>query len=104
MNLRYTLQGEDATAFQLDQLSGELRTTWALDREEKAEYSLIIKAQDMGQDIQLTGTTAVTVRVVDVNDNKPVFTNMISELNVPNSIRSGLCCEPCPGLIFIELS
>ena len=84
------MKGEDASAFLLDEMSGELRATWSLDREEKEIYSLVVKAEDRGQDIQLTGTTHVNVRVVDVNDNKPVFTNMISELNVPNSIRSGL--------------
>ena len=84
------MKGEDASAFLLDEISGELRTSWSLDREEKETYSLIVKAEDMGQDIQLTGTTHVNVRVVDMNDNKPVFTNMISDLNVPNSIKSGL--------------
>ena len=74
----------------MDEISGELRTTWSLDREEKETYSLIVRAHDMGQDVQLTGTTEVNVRVVDVNDNKPVFTNLISDLNVPNNIKSGL--------------
>jgi hypothetical protein len=78
----------------MDDVSGELRTTWSLDREEKETYSLIVKAEDMGQDIQLSGTTEVNVKLIDVNDNKPFFTNMISKLNVPNNIKSGLLTEP----------
>ena len=78
----------------MDDVSGELRTTWSLDREEKETYSLIVKAEDMGQDIQLSGTTEVNVKLIDVNDNKPLFTNMISKLNVPNNIKSGLLTEP----------
>ena len=54
---------------------------------------MIVKAEDMGQDIQLSGTTEVNVKLIDVNDNKPVFTNMITKLNVPNNIKSGLLTE-----------
>ena len=61
-----------------------------MDREEKEMYSLIVKGQDMGQDIQLSGTAEVNVKIIDLNDNKPVFTNMITKLNVPNTIKSGM--------------
>ncbi|XP_063989981.1 protein dachsous [Diachasmimorpha longicaudata] len=52
--------------------SGVVRTNIALDREIREKYRLTIIATDQGNP-QLTGTTALSIRVIDVNDNQPTF-------------------------------
>ncbi|KAL0101976.1 hypothetical protein PUN28_018495 [Cardiocondyla obscurior] len=52
--------------------SGVVRTNIVLDREIREKYRLTIIATDQGNP-QLTGTAALSVRVIDVNDNQPTF-------------------------------
>ncbi|XP_011309154.1 protein dachsous [Fopius arisanus] len=52
--------------------SGVVRTNIVLDREIREKYRLTIIATDQGNP-QLTGTTALSIRVIDVNDNQPTF-------------------------------
>lgn len=49
-----------------------MRTNIVLDHEIRERYRLIIIATDQGNP-QLTGTTALIVRVIDTNDNRPTF-------------------------------
>lgn len=52
--------------------SGIVTTNIVLDREVREKYRLTIIATDQGNP-QLTGTAALSVRVIDVNDNQPTF-------------------------------
>ncbi|NXC35110.1 PCDBF protein, partial [Campylorhamphus procurvoides] len=66
----------------------ELVTVSALDREETAQYVLIVTAADAGSP-PLTTTHTFTVDISDVNDNAPVFnqtsyTMYVRENNVPS--------------------
>ncbi|NXF74429.1 PCDBD protein, partial [Sclerurus mexicanus] len=66
----------------------ELVTVSALDREETAQYILIVTAADAGSP-PLTATQTFTVDISDVNDNAPVFnqtsyTMYVRENNVPS--------------------
>lgn len=61
------LSGSDE--FQIDRVSGEIRTLTILDREEQSFYQLVVVVFD---GINMT-TTMVNVTVTDVNDNDPVF-------------------------------
>ncbi|CAD5114675.1 DgyrCDS3721 [Dimorphilus gyrociliatus] len=58
--------------FQMNEVNGEISTRIGLDREEKAEYNLIVKAKDNG-DIYRMSMATVLVRVRDFNDNTPKF-------------------------------
>uniref|UniRef100_A0A3B5LTG1 Cadherin domain-containing protein n=1 Tax=Xiphophorus couchianus TaxID=32473 RepID=A0A3B5LTG1_9TELE len=67
------LQGQDQ--FSVDPQTGILRTAVPdMDRETQDEYLVVLQAKDMGGHLGgLTGTTTVTVKLSDVNDNPPHF-------------------------------
>ncbi|XP_036374738.1 uncharacterized protein LOC118771014 isoform X2 [Megalops cyprinoides] len=89
--LVYTLiQGQQF--FSVDPQTGILRTAVPdMDRETQDEYLVVLQAKDMGGHLGgLSGTTTVTVKLSDVNDNPPRFTQSIwsfsvSELAVPGA-------------------
>ena len=58
--------------FELDSNSGEIRVKSLLDRETESEYKLTVTAADGGQPAR-TSTMTIDVKVLDVNDNSPVF-------------------------------
>ena len=57
----------------------------AIDREITAEYQLIVEAVDGGSP-PLSGTVGVVVRVVDANDNSPVFERQHYDVTIPENI------------------
>uniref|UniRef100_A0A3B3VMH3 Cadherin 24 n=1 Tax=Poecilia latipinna TaxID=48699 RepID=A0A3B3VMH3_9TELE len=82
------LQGQDL--FSVDPQTGILRTAVPdMDRETQDEYLVVLQAKDMGGHLGgLTGTTTVTVKLSDVNDNPPHFRRSawsfsVSELAAP---------------------
>ncbi|XP_075715454.1 protocadherin gamma-C5-like [Rhinoderma darwinii] len=64
-----------------------------LDREEKQEHNLILTAIDGGEPAR-SGTCRITIVVLDINDNPPVFNQSIYKV----SIRENL---PLKSVIFI---
>ncbi|XP_074525027.1 cadherin-7 [Halichoeres trimaculatus] len=81
-------QGQDY--FSVDPQTGVLRTAVPdMDREARDEYLVVLQAKDMGGHLGgLSGTTTVTVRLTDVNDNPPHFRRSawsfsVSELAAP---------------------
>ncbi|XP_077088942.1 cadherin 24, type 2b isoform X1 [Siphateles boraxobius] len=89
--LVYTLvQGQPH--FSMDPQTGILRTAVPdLDREAQDLYLVVLQAKDMGGHLGgLSGTTTITVRLTDVNDNPPRFVQSswlfsVSELAVPGA-------------------
>ena len=57
--------------FHIGQYSGEISNHFPLDREQQNEYNLTITAKLVHH--SLTASTHVTVTVLDVNDNVPIF-------------------------------
>ncbi|XP_076014531.1 cadherin-24 [Genypterus blacodes] len=81
-------QGQDY--FSVDPQTGILRTAVPdMDRETQEEYLVVLQAKDMGGHLGgLSGTTTVTVKLSDVNDNPPHFRRSawsfsVSELAAP---------------------
>lgn len=60
----------ESTPFEIDEVTGNITTVEALDREEIMVYNLVATAQDSAGS---TSTAQVNVVVVDINDNAPVF-------------------------------
>ena len=69
--LEYTLGGTDASSFDIDDTSGQIKTKAALDFETKSRYSVTVSVTDNrgGSD-----SIDVTITVSDVND-APIFTD-----------------------------
>ena len=65
--LTYTLSGPDAASFDIDLVTGQLKTFAALDYETKHTYTVKVTASDGN----LTDSITVTVEVIDVDDQKP---------------------------------
>ncbi|CAG5927699.1 unnamed protein product [Menidia menidia] len=75
-NMVYRLVNEDELdgAFEIDRRSGLVRVRRRPDRESRAEYALLVEADDQGGDPgPRTATAAVHVTVEDENDNYPQF-------------------------------
>ena len=69
--LVYTLDGTDATSFDIKSTTGQLQTKAALDYETKNAYTVTLTVSDGG----LTDTITVTLIVTDVDENRaPLFT------------------------------
>ncbi|XP_077466247.1 protocadherin gamma-A10-like [Stigmatopora argus] len=66
----------------------ELVLKKALDREEQAEHVLKIDGIDRGSPAR-TGTATVRVRVLDANDNAPVFSQRVYRASVPENSPAG---------------
>ena len=65
--LTYTLEGTDATSFDIATVSGsaQIQTLTALDRETKSTYTVVVKADDSNGG---TDTITVTITVTDVTE------------------------------------
>ncbi|KAL8194354.1 UNVERIFIED_CONTAM: hypothetical protein K2H54_015991 [Gekko kuhli] len=60
-----------------------------LDREENAVHHLLITATDGGQP-QLTGTVQLLIKVLDANDNSPVFNQSVYKVQLFENTDNGL--------------
>ena len=71
-NIRLSIaSGNERGHFAIDEISGEIRTTRSLDKEEVANYTLAVRAFD---GVLFTNQDAfVSINVLDINDNEPVF-------------------------------
>ncbi|XP_076454243.1 cadherin-23-like isoform X3 [Babylonia areolata] len=73
----YSLEGVDSGdgKFSIDADSGRLTVAQSLDREQKQEYRLEVKAEDKDPDRvnRKSSRAPLTIRVGDVNDNRPQF-------------------------------
>ena len=76
--ITYSMEGSESSAFIINQSNGKITTKSTLDFETKQSYQFQVVATDGGQTAQ-SGTTTVTVNVVDVNDNKPKFGGTYAE-------------------------
>ncbi|NWI26619.1 PCD23 protein, partial [Sula dactylatra] len=77
----HILSGNDNKAFVLDKITGLLSTAQLLDREIQERYSLTVMALDDGSPA-LSSTQVLTIIVLDVNDETPVFLKQLYETAV----------------------
>ena len=74
--------------FRIDSSTGQISTRIKLDREERAEYELVVVASDSSLTNPRATSVNVTVAVLDSNDNSPVFSkDMPSVVYIPDNIQ-----------------
>ena len=70
-------------SFTIDATTGELHLAASLDYEHRRSLVITVLAIDNPDgDTHNTGSATITIRVVDVNDNSPVFTEQVYEASV----------------------
>ena len=88
-DIRYSIkqQSSKPDVFRIDPQTGVVSTRLRLDREGRAEHSLVVEATDQGPPGErLSAETTVTIRVLDENDNYPQFTEKTYHLQVAEDI------------------
>ncbi|AWP12270.1 putative protocadherin-20-like [Scophthalmus maximus] len=68
----YSLDKHTSTIFNIDPVTGQLSVSASLDREQQGVHKLTVFARDSGSP-PLQSVTTVSIRVLDQNDNAPVF-------------------------------
>lgn len=98
----YTVVGDHSGSFAIDPDTGVItvRNSSALDREQEPEIGLTAIAADRAPErIRRSTTAPVTIRVLDENDNAPIFSQKIyhatvaenAALNPPAAILQVIC-------------
>ncbi|XP_076056754.1 dachsous cadherin-related 1 [Oratosquilla oratoria] len=76
---KFAVDGNPLDIFSIDKFSGKITLAAPLDHETRAEYMLQVEASDAAHITR----TAITVQVVDENDNAPVFTQQAYQVTLP---------------------
>ncbi|XP_035180245.1 protocadherin-23 [Oxyura jamaicensis] len=83
----YSIESEEgAGCFQIDAVSGELRTTRSLSYTERSNYRMTVIARDQGMP-SLQGHTAVFIQVIPLPPGRPVFSQDFKHLVIPENFR-----------------
>uniref|UniRef100_A0A3Q2ZKL7 FAT atypical cadherin 3b n=1 Tax=Kryptolebias marmoratus TaxID=37003 RepID=A0A3Q2ZKL7_KRYMA len=70
----HTINGEKSLPFSIDQNTGELRITRDLDFESSEDfYTFAVRASDWGSPYRRESEVNITIRVININDNRPAF-------------------------------
>ncbi|XP_062281319.1 protocadherin gamma-C5-like isoform X2 [Scomber scombrus] len=87
MNGKVTLSVQQGLPFKLNSAFGmhySLTTAGKLDRETVPEYTVVIKATDAGSP-PLSSQTTFVVKIADVNDNAPIFSQPSYSVDIPEN-------------------
>ncbi|KFO31684.1 Protocadherin-23 [Fukomys damarensis] len=71
----HIIDGNTDESFVIDETSGELATTRALDREQVSSFRLTVRCSDLGDPPRSTAVQ-LPVRVLDDNDHSPAFSTL----------------------------
>jgi protocadherin-16/23 len=85
------LKGRDSDGygvFNIDPVSGVVRTRMTLDHEERTIYRLVVAASDAGTPPKQT-VRMLRVEVLDLNDNRPTFTSSSLVFRVREDVKIG---------------
>lgn len=82
------ISGNQQACFTIDNSTGVISLVKSLDYEQSRDYSLVIRASDSGSAVLHTDITMV-INVIDVNDNKPVFSSDVNHVFVDETVDIG---------------
>ncbi|KAL2722130.1 protocadherin-like wing polarity protein stan isoform X1 [Vespula maculifrons] len=92
--VRYSLIGENANMFEVDSITGNIQITanTTLDRERQSVLRFYVVASDMPQGgaEQRSTRALVTIDILDVNDNAPVFPQESYTAVIPENASTGV--------------
>ncbi|XP_029297871.1 cadherin EGF LAG seven-pass G-type receptor 2-like [Cottoperca gobio] len=94
--IRYSLRGGEGR-FSVDPVSGMMSVAGALDRETKAEYNLLVVAEDQGRPAR-SATASLLVQVSDINDNVPEFSEAEYQVEVSEMVSAGTSVLTCSAV------
>lgn len=78
-DITYSIISGGDNRFVIGPTDGRITIAGALDRETKAGYTLTVRASDGS----LSSTATVAISVLDVNDNSPIFTEVVYSFTLP---------------------
>ncbi|XP_037117172.1 protocadherin gamma-C5-like isoform X1 [Syngnathus acus] len=89
----YTISKDECFNIGLKEVAGgrkvpELVLVKPLDREKKSVHQLLLTALDGGSPVR-SGTSQITIRVLDINDNVPTFEKTLYKVSVPENLGRG---------------
>ena len=64
-------------------------STTSFDRENISEYVVMVKAYDIAANGSLYNTSCLRVSILDVNDNRPIFSKQLYWANISENARNG---------------
>ncbi|XP_009572552.1 PREDICTED: protocadherin-23, partial [Fulmarus glacialis] len=77
---------EDIGYFQIDAVSGELRTTRSLSHAERSDYRMVVTARDQGMP-SLQGHVAVYIQVIPLPNGRSVFSQDFKHFVIPENFK-----------------
>nr|XP_018670260.2 protocadherin Fat 1 [Ciona intestinalis] len=84
----YTIEsGDPLQLFDIDFIGGTITTMGSLDFEKRNHYQLRVRARDAAS--RAYADVEVTLRVTDINDNDPIFTENVYSHTLPEYTRVG---------------
>lgn len=100
--LEYSLSESIGGMFTLGNADGILRVNGKLDRETKANYTLKVRTKDRGEPPRQTEMDLL-VRILDENDNSPVFNPKQYSAFIPENTSIGVTVLQVGGCLDTEL-
>ncbi|XP_041099375.1 protocadherin Fat 4-like, partial [Polyodon spathula] len=85
--IEYSLLSPLGNTFSIGTIDGRVRLIEELDREERSNYTVTIVATDKGEP-SLSSSMDVTVIVLDVNDNNPIFSQNVYDVEIEEDTLS----------------
>ena len=85
----YSLADSAGGTFSIDKSSGIVILERVLDREVQSAYQITVRASDQGLPLPLSSLVNVTITVLDINDNPPVFERRDQLATVPEDVGVG---------------
>ncbi|XP_064159770.1 protocadherin Fat 3a isoform X4 [Anguilla rostrata] len=86
----YSLVDSADGFFSIDKSSGIVVLEKLLDRELQSFYNITVQASDQGVGVKLFSQVNVTITVLDINDNPPVFERRDYLATVPEDVSLGM--------------
>lgn len=86
--LLYKIPENVSQYFEIDSLDGTIRAKDSLDRERISFHHFYVYATDKGDPVR-TGSALISLTVLDVNDEAPVFRSTSDSLSVPENRPAG---------------